>query len=236
MTRNKTVCAVFGTMLNTTVVGSGSILVNPVLPWQPYGSQVRLTAVPATGNYLVLWANAAAGQTNNPLTFTITNANPTVTAVFATLAGTQMNALTVIPDGRGQVTLMPPGNCFPLNTNVVLLAMADPGQEFLGWSGSASGNENPLVVTMDSNKVITASFTKRPGLQVGTPLEGLFEDGFRLTLTGEFGALYTIYGSTNLLDWLPAGTVTNTYGTVQFTDPAALNTPYLFYRAVLVQP
>jgi len=39
----------------------------------------------------------------------------------------------------------------------------------------------------DSNKVITASFSKRPSLQVGTPLEGLFEDGFRLTLAGEFG-------------------------------------------------
>ena len=236
MTRNKTVRAVFGTALNTTVVGSGSILVSPVVPWRPYGSQVRLTAVPVTGNYLVFWANAAAGLTNNPLTFTITNASPTVTAVFANLGGTQTNALTVIPDGRGQVTLTPPGNRFPLNTNVVLQATPDTGQEFLGWSGAASGSDNPLLVTMNSNKVIAASFTKRPSLQVSTVLEGLFKDGFRLTLAGEFGGEYLILGSTNLLDWLPTGTVTNTYGTVQFTDPAATNSPYGFYRALSVGP
>ncbi|MCX6926306.1 MAG: chitobiase/beta-hexosaminidase C-terminal domain-containing protein, partial [Verrucomicrobia bacterium] len=36
MTRNKTVRAVFGTTLNTTVVGSGSIVANTVSPWHPY--------------------------------------------------------------------------------------------------------------------------------------------------------------------------------------------------------
>jgi uncharacterized repeat protein (TIGR02543 family) len=236
MTRNKTVRAVFGTTLDTTVTGSGSIVSSPVSPWYPYGSQLRLTAVPTTGNYLLSWANAATGRTNNPLAFTVTNASPTVTAVFASLGGTQTNALTVIPDGRGQVTLMPPGNRFPLNTNVVLQATPDLGQEFFGWTGAVSGSENPLVVTMNSNKVITASFTKRPSLQVGTPLEGLVEDGFRFTLTGEFGGEYLILGSTNLLDWLPEGTVTNTYGTIQFTDPAATNLPARFYRALSVGP
>jgi hypothetical protein len=235
MTRNKTVRAVFGTVLNTTV-GNGSIVVNPTSAWHPFGSQVRLTALPVTGNYLVFWANAVAGQTNNPLTFTITNASPTVTAVFASLGGTQANALTVIPDGRGQVTLTPPGSCFPLNTNVVLQATPNSGQEFLGWTGDATGTENPLLVTMNSNKVITASFTKRPGLQVGPPLEGLVEEGFRLTLTGELGGEYEILGSTNLLDWLPAGTVTNAYGTIQFTDPATTNLPARFYRALSVGP
>jgi hypothetical protein len=231
MTRNKTVQAVFGTVLNTTVVGGGNIVSSPVSPCYPYGSAVCLTAIPATGNHLLFWADAAAGQTNNPLTFTVTNANPTVTAVFASLGGTQTYALTVIPDGRGQVTLTPAGNCFPLDTNVVLQAAPDSGQKFLGWTGAASGSENPLVVTMNSNMVITASFTKRPSLQVGTLLGGLIEDGFRLTLTGEFGAPYTIFGSTNLHDWDGVGTVTNTYGTIQFTDSAATNLPARFYRA-----
>ena len=49
MTRNKTVQAVFGTTLNTTAAGSGSIVVSPVSPWYPYGSQVRCTAVPTDG-------------------------------------------------------------------------------------------------------------------------------------------------------------------------------------------
>jgi hypothetical protein len=96
--------------------------------------------------------------------------------------------------------------------------------------------QNPLAVTMNASKMITANFTKQPSLRVGTSLEGLVEDGFRLTLTGEFGASYAILGSTNLLDWATIGTGTNTYGTVQFTDPAATNLPACFYRALNLGP
>ena len=235
MTRNKTVRAMFGTTLSTTVAGSGSIVVSPVSPWHPYGSQVRLTAIPATGNYLVFWANAAAGQTNNPLTFPITNANPTVTAVFASLSGTQTYALTVLPDGRGQVTPTPPGNRFPLNTNVLLQATPDSGQDFLGWSGAATGNQNPLLVTMNSNQVITASFTKRPRLHGEANPDLLAQDGFRLTLAGESATVYELFGSTDWSAWPPLGTVTNDWGTVQFTDPTAATNAGRFYRARAVQ-
>ena len=159
-----------------------------------------------------------------------------MTAVFASLAGTQTYALTVIPDGRGQVTLTPPGNRFPLNTNVVLQATPDSGQEFLGWSGAASGSANPLVVTMNSNKVITASFTKRPWLYGEGNPDLLSQDGFRLTLTGEFGAAYQIFGSTDLSGWTLLGMVTNDWGTVQFMDGSGTNLPQRFYRAVEESP
>ena len=213
-------------------MGGGSIVVSPVSAWQPYGSQVRLTALPATGNCLVFWANAGDGRTSNPLTFTVTNANPIVTAVFASLGGTQTNALTVIPDGRGQVTLTPTGSRFPLNTDVMLRATPEAGQEFLGWAGAASGSQNPLVVKMNSNQVITASFTKRARLYGEGSPELLSQDGFRLTLTGEFGAVYQIVGSTDLRGWTPLGTVTNDWGTVQFTDGTGTNLPQRFYRAL----
>ena len=235
MARNKSVRAVFGTALNTTVVGAGSIVISPVSPLHPYGSALQLTAVPTTGNYLAFWANAASGQTVNPLLFTVTNANPTVTAVFSSLGGTQTNALTVISDGRGQVTLTPPGNRFRANTNVVLQAIPEPGQEFLAWSGAASGSQNPLTVTVSSNKVINATFTQRPRLQMEGGLEVLRQDGFRLTLTGEFGARYQILGSTDLRAWTPLATVTNDWGTVQFTDAAETNLPQRFYQALSVE-
>jgi len=155
-----------------------------------------------------------------------------VTAVFASLGGTQTNALTVIPDGRGQVTLTPTGSRFPLNTDVMLRATPEAGQEFLGWAGAASGSQNPLVVKMNSNQVITASFTKRARLYGEGSPELLSQDGFRLTLTGEFGAVYQIVGSTDLRGWTPLGTVTNDWGTVQFTDGTGTNLPQRFYRAL----
>ena len=236
MTRNKTLRAIFGTALNTTLVGGGSLVVSPVSPLYPHGTLVVLTAVPATGNYLAFWANAASGQTVNPLFFSVTNASPTVTAVFASLGGTQTNALTVIPDGEGQVTLTPPGNRFWVNTNVELQAKPEAGQEFLGWAGNASGGENPLVVAMNSNKVITATFTRRPRLQGEGNPEMLSQDGFRLTLTGEFGAAYELFGSTDLNGWSPLGTVTNTWGVVQFNDPEATTNTHRAYRARALEP
>lgn len=235
MTRSKTVRAVFGTALSTATVGGGSVVVSPLSPLYPYGSPVRLTPVPAAGNYHALWANAAAGRTNNPLLFAVTNANPTVTAVFASLSGTLTNALTVIPEGRGEVALSPPGNRYRTNSSVVLQATPELGQAFLGWSGAASGSENPLTVTLNSNKVITASFTKRPWLQGEGGADLLRQEGFRLTLAGEFGTAYQFLSSPDLGTWLPLATVTNTWGTVQFTDPAARTNGQQFYRAQAVE-
>src|SRR5262249_11253136 len=44
-------------------------------------------------------------------------------------------------------------------SNVQLTANPGPSYVFTGWSGDASGNTNPLTVTMDSDKNITATFT-----------------------------------------------------------------------------
>ena len=55
-----------------------------------------------------------------------------------------------------------------------------------------------------------------------------------LTLTGEFGGHYQIDGSTNLVEWMELWVLTNTFGTTQFKDEAATNTPLRFYKAVAV--
>jgi hypothetical protein len=234
MTRNKTVRAVFGMSLGTTTVGGGSLVVDPVSSFHPYGSEVQLTPVPVSGNYHAFWANAAAGRTNNPLLVEVTNANPTVTAVFASLGTTQTNALTVIPAGRGQVTLTPPGDRYRVNTNLVLQAFPDAGQEFPGWSGGRE--RQPESADRDDeleqghhrqlHDAPLAARRGRPGLAR--------QDGFRLTLTGEFGALYQLFGSPDLSGWTALGTASNAWGPVQFTDPAGTNQPWRFYRALSV--
>jgi hypothetical protein len=82
-----------------------------------------------------------------------------------------------------------------------------------------------LSVTLNSNQVITASFTQRARLLGEGGPELLSQEGFRLTLTGEFGAVYQIVGSTDLSGWTPLGTV-------QFTDGTGTNRPQRFYRAL----
>ena len=192
MHQNRYIQAVFGTTLGTTVVGGGSVITDPLLPLYPFGTEVRFTAQPQAGNYFAQWGGAASG-TNNPLSLVVSAASPNIAAIFPTLTGSDYT-LTVIENGRGHVVPNPRAKFYSSGQSVTLAAMPDAGQDFLGWTGAASGTQNPLTAMMTSNKVITASFTKRPSLRVGTLLEGLVENGFRLTVIGEFGTNYAILG------------------------------------------
>ena len=230
MERDKTIRAVFGTTLGSTVAGSGQVLLDPPGGVYPYGATVRLTAVPVAGNYFGVWGNAASGN-GNPLSFTVTNANPTVSSIFgATPAG--QAALTVQVTGQGRVDAVPQANAYTLNQAVTLTAVPDAGQSFLNWSGDASGTQNPLPVTMSTAKGITANFTTRPSLRASQAgLEGLTSEGFRLTLLSEPASVYAILASTNLNFWENVGRVTNTYGETQITDRSAVGAPMKFYKA-----
>jgi hypothetical protein len=84
MNTNKSVQAVFGTSISTNTSGGGAIALNPSAGPYPYDSVVRCTAVPNNGKYLAFWGGTAAGGSGNPLNFTVTNANPTISAVFRT--------------------------------------------------------------------------------------------------------------------------------------------------------
>jgi uncharacterized repeat protein (TIGR02543 family) len=46
------------------------------------------------------------------------------------------------------------------NSNVSIEAVPAAGYEFNGWTGSASGKQNPLTVRMTANKNITANFIR----------------------------------------------------------------------------
>lgn len=228
MNRSKSVQPVFGTTLSTTAAGGGSVTSTPSGGIYPYGTVIRLSAVPQTGNYFALWGNAASGNVN-PLNFTLTNANPSVSSLFAAVGGGQA-ALTVVPVGLGQVSVSPRANVYSTGASASITATPASGQTFTGWSGDASGGLNPLSITMNQNKLIYANFTKKPRL-IG---EMFREEGLRLTLTGDFAANYQLETSTNLEAWTALSVLTNTTGTAQSMDSAATNVPRRFYRARLL--
>ena len=56
------------------------------------------------------------------------------------------------------------GGTFVEDTSVTLTATpSNSGYIFSGWSGDASGTSNPLTITADSDKTITANFSKDDG-------------------------------------------------------------------------
>jgi hypothetical protein len=163
----------------------------------------------------------------------VTNASPTATAVFQPLSTGQF-ALTVISDGFGTVTNNPRGNRFNNGQVVSLTAVPKPGQKFLGWTGDATGAQNPIAVLMNSSRVITANFTQRPRLDLLTCAGAPNGEEIQLLLRGEFGRSYVIEAATFLgpaADWTQVGVLTASFGAAQFSQPFATNRTQLFFRA-----
>src|SRR5262249_49518433 len=129
--KNKTIQAIFGTSLSTTVAGNGQVVVQPVRTLYPYGEVVRLTAIPQPGNYFGFWGNAATGNPN-PLNFAMVKTNPVVSSIFAAVPSGQA-AFTLMINGRGQVDVNPRANVYPTNQSITLTAVPDAGRSFAGW-------------------------------------------------------------------------------------------------------
>jgi len=70
--------------------------------------------------------------------------------------------LTTHVSGNGTVTKTPDKASYLPGEVVTLTATADTSWLFTGWSGDLAGPANPAQVTMNSNKVITATFTFIP--------------------------------------------------------------------------
>jgi hypothetical protein len=73
--------------------------------------------------------------------------------------------------GSGTIGNVPSGTTFSSGTVVTLTATANTGSTFAGWSGAVTGAANPITLTMNSNKVVTGTFTLNTYLI--TPTAGL---------------------------------------------------------------
>ena len=72
-------------------------------------------------------------------------------------------SLNVLTTGKGAVDLSPVGPSYDKGTQVTLTAKPQAGWAFDSWSGTgASGNTNPLTITFDTTRTITANFTRLP--------------------------------------------------------------------------
>ncbi len=65
----------------------------------------------------------------------------------------------VVPDNSG--TVSPSSGTYENGEQVTLSAVPESGFEFLEWGGDASGNTNPLVLTITSDKEVTATFVEK---------------------------------------------------------------------------
>lgn len=190
MDGDKTVTATFTEIpqhsLTVIVEGQGSV--TPDGGVYEDGTEVTLTATPDPGWEFDSWSGAASGT--DPETKVVMSSDKMVTATFSEIPPAQYT-LTVNTVGNGSVT--PNGGTYEEGTKVTLTATADPGWQFDGWSGAASGTDLETTVTMDGDKTVTATFsTIQRSLNVTSlgggnvsvdPPGGVYDHGTTVTLS-----------------------------------------------------
>ncbi len=156
---NKTISANFSAnqySLSITVAGSGSVTKNPDKTSYAYNEEVELTAISGQGWTFGGWSGDLSGS-SSPITIKM-DANKAVTATFTQ----DQYTLSVNVVGSGSVSKTPDKATYTYGETVQLKATSQPGWSFTGWSGDAGGTSNPVSITMDGNKTVTANFSELP--------------------------------------------------------------------------
>ena len=121
------------------------------------GQSVSITATPDSEYVFVNWSN---GSTDNPLSITV-NSNQTITANFEK----RKYPLTVSITGSGTVSeeIISAGKTTTEYTSgsvIRLTANASDGWSFSSWSGNVSSTQNPIEVSINEAKTVTAAFSE----------------------------------------------------------------------------
>ncbi len=144
--------------LSTNTEGDGAIDENVVQEKSTdyeSGTVVELTANPGEGYKFVEWKGDLSG-TENPQQITVDNPKE-VTAVFEK----KSYALTINTTGSGSVTKVPDQSAYEHGTSVDLKAVPANGYEFVEWTGAITGTDNPVDITVDEEKEVTAVFEEK---------------------------------------------------------------------------
>lgn len=136
----------------------------------PHGTVVELTAEPAEDWEFVEWQGDLEGS-ENPATITI-ETETEVTAVFEPTTF----PLTINIEGEGTVDeeiVHSKTTDYPFGAVVELTAVPDSGWAFVEWEGDVESTENPVEITIDEPKTVTAIFDRTFSLTtISVPEEG----------------------------------------------------------------
>jgi hypothetical protein len=143
--------------LTVETVGDGRVQLDPPNGIYNEGTVVELMAVADPGSTFESWSGDITSSVN-PITITM-DADKTVTANFEAVPVQQFSLTADIAGhGSGSVDLDPPGPTYNEGTVVELTAVAGPGSSFDKWSKDITGSANPVTITMDADKTVTANF------------------------------------------------------------------------------
>ena len=140
----------------------GTVTVNPAQVSYKINDYVKVTATPDEGYAFTGWSGTASGNAN-PLLVTVSKNEwiiPVFTAVqVPTVPPPVTFTVKVDKVAGGTAGINPAQVSYGKDDYVKVTATPDAGYAFTGWSGTASGNANPLLVTVSKNEWIIPVFT-----------------------------------------------------------------------------
>ena len=115
------------------------------------GTQTQVRGIPNTHYEFANWSGDASG-TDNPITITM-DGDKTIEANFR-----PMPKLTLQASQYGTTDPSPGVYYYATGTQIQIWPIPDTYSVFTNWSGNATGSAEPLLITMDSDKIVTAHF------------------------------------------------------------------------------
>ena len=119
------------------------------------GEELILTASAANGYTFDYWSGSAAG--NSPTVTLTMDSDKNLTANFRAITTVTHN-LTICINGQGIIQPDEGIHEYPSGTQVTINVSAISGWSFDHWSGDATGTSHTIVITMNSDKIVTAYF------------------------------------------------------------------------------
>ena len=212
----------------TVDIMNGSVIRIPNRTIYNSGMNVVLTATPATGYHFLNWSGdvRTGHETDNPLTVTM-DANKMITANFV------INTYTLtINTTNGTVVKDPDQATYDSAVTVELTAMPAIGYIFTNWTGDVPPGrktDNPLTITMDMDRTITANLalfmstdiqTNAGWNLVSVPYVQLNDSTYKV-FPGKTGSMFKYNTATR--DYQPVSTLVNGAGYwVNYLDPTTV--------------
>ncbi len=197
-----------------------------------HGDIVTLNATPSEGYEFLNWTDGGVEvSTEAEYSFNAT-ADRLLTANFALKSYT----LETQVSGEGAVQRIPDKARYTHGEIVELTAVPDNGWGFVGWSGDLEGSENPAEINMDSDKSVTATFTRNRYTVnlVAEPQEGgtvagggVYLFGDEATITAQASDCYLFTG------WYEDGLLVSERAEYSFTVDGDRELEARFAKAVI---
>ena len=124
--------------------------------WNTAGSFVQALSVSSVGPFVGSSGAPAPGFTAD-LDYIFETSSPVVPEDGVVTPGPY--TLSTTTAGSGSIARSPDKTSYGNGETVTLTATPGAGATFTGWSGDATGGANPIVVTMNADKLVLASFT-----------------------------------------------------------------------------